>query len=702
VNFSSALCLLAALISGALAVMVLFGRQHSFARWCFAAGMMVLALESAINAFSFQKLSADAVQWWQTLAMIVKSFLPGIWLCFSLSYSRGNYPEFLRRWRVMLVAAFALPLASFFLFRGELVNVVPQQSNEWWLGFTGPVKALNALLLFAALLVLTNLEKTFRAAVGTMQWRIKFLVLGVGVIFGARIYTRCQALLFSGHALELLNVEAGALLIGCAMIAIGYRRSGFGAIDVYPSRAVLHTSFTVLLAGAYLFFVGILAQIVARSGGSSTFQAQAFVVLLGVALLAVILLSDRFRQSSQRFISRHFQRPEHDFREVWTLFTRSVSSVLDQVGVSSAAAKLLSTTFNALSVSVWLFDEKTERLTLAASTAQVPSNATDFNGGIEISSRQLDSRPNTSRPFELEKARENWADPLKRVTAGHFREGGNRLCIPLLLRDRWLGVVILADRVSAVPYTAEEIDLLQCVGDQLATSLLNVQLTAEILQGKELEAFRTMSTFFVHDLKNAASTLTLTLENLPVHFDDPNFREDALRGIAKTVTRINQLIERLGILRQKLAVDAVEIDLNSLVEQTLQDMITIPEVELQKELHPVPKLVADREQLQSVLTNLLLNARDAVLPKGRVSVQTGTRNGWAMLAVADNGCGMSAAFVRDSLFRPFKTTKKNGLGIGMFQSKMIVEAHGGNIQVETESGAGTTFRVLLPLNSKAE
>jgi putative PEP-CTERM system histidine kinase len=230
--------------------------------------------------------------------------------------------------------------------------------------------------------------------------------------------------------------------------------------------------------------------------------------------------------------------------------------------------------------------------------------------------------------------------------------------------------------------------------------VLNVRLTAEILQGRELEAFRTMSTFFVHDLKNAASTLTLTLENLPVHFDDPAFRADALRGIGKTVSRINQLIDRLGILRRKLAVDAVALDLNSLVEQTLQDIAPTPEVELEKELHPVPQLVADREQLHSVFTNLLLNARDAVLPRGRVSIRTGTHNGWAVVTVADNGCGMTPAFVRDSLFRPFKTTKKNGLGIGMFQSKMIVEAHGGNIQVESETGAGTTFRVLLPLQAR--
>ena len=67
------------------------------------------------------------------------------------------------------------------------------------------------------------------------------------------------------------------------------------------------------------------------------------------------------------------------------------------------------------------------------------------------------------------------------------------------------------------------------------------------------------------------------------------------------------------------------------------------------------------------------------------------------LFVADNGCGMDGEFLSRSLFRPFQSTKKNGFGIGMFQSRMIVEAHGGRIDVQSQVGKGTTFRVLLPL-----
>jgi signal transduction histidine kinase len=137
-------------------------------------------------------------------------------------------------------------------------------------------------------------------------------------------------------------------------------------------------------------------------------------------------------------------------------------------------------------------------------------------------------------------------------------------------------------------------------------------------------------------------------------------------------------LRRLSVLRNKLELKPTEADLNQLVVDTLKDLNDMPGIEVVKELHPLPKVVVDREQLQSVVTNLLLNARDAVGSGGQIRIKTAEYEGRAMLSVADNGCGMSQDFLRDSLFRPFQTTKKKGMGFGMFQSKMIVEAHRGD------------------------
>jgi signal transduction histidine kinase len=99
-----------------------------------------------------------------------------------------------------------------------------------------------------------------------------------------------------------------------------------------------------------------------------------------------------------------------------------------------------------------------------------------------------------------------------------------------------------------------------------------------------------------------------------------------------------------------------------------------------------------------VLTNLILNASEAVGDDGKIRVTTCANNGWVALSVSDNGCGMSNEYMDQWLFKPFKTTKKRGTGIGLFQSKMIVEAHNGLIEVESREGKGSTFKVLLPLN----
>ena len=278
-----------------------------------------------------------------------------------------------------------------------------------------------------------------------------------------------------------------------------------------------------------------------------------------------------------------------------------------------------------------------------------------------------------------------------------FPNGGNRWCIPLRSGEQCLGALVLADRVSGADYTGEQLQLLRCIASQVASLLLNLRLANELARSREMEAFQTMSAFFVHDLKNAAASLNLMLKNLPVHFDDPAFREDALRGIGNTARRIDEMIGRLTALRQRPDFKPVETDFNQIVSQALDNLDGMQHVELTRELQPLPRVLVDREQIQCVVTNLLLNARDALGPGGRIRVSTEDLGDRIVLSVADNGCGMSAAFLKDSLFRPFQSTKKSGLGIGMFQSRMIVETHRGTIRVESETGKGSTFQVSLPV-----
>jgi signal transduction histidine kinase len=145
----------------------------------------------------------------------------------------------------------------------------------------------------------------------------------------------------------------------------------------------------------------------------------------------------------------------------------------------------------------------------------------------------------------------------------------------------------------------------------------------------------------------------------------------------------------------------VESDLNDTVTQAVAGLESGDGPALVKELQPLPRLRFDPEQIQKVVTNLVLNAIEAMPGGGKVRLATARSGAMVVLSVTDDGCGMSAEFVNRSLFRPFQTTKKTGLGIGMFQSRMIVEAHGGKITVASSPGSGTTFQVFLPMPTEA-
>jgi signal transduction histidine kinase len=166
------------------------------------------------------------------------------------------------------------------------------------------------------------------------------------------------------------------------------------------------------------------------------------------------------------------------------------------------------------------------------------------------------------------------------------------------------------------------------------------------------------------------------------------------------VNKVNSLCGHLSMLSQKIELKKVETDLSELIASSLSCLNGRNTVSIFEDLQPLPRLMIDPEQVQKVFTNLILNANEALGNGGEIRVGTRKSDGWAIVSVRDNGCGMTKEFIEKSLFRPFKTTKKQGMGIGLFQSKMIVEAHQGRIEVESEEGRGTTFRVFLPLAGK--
>ena len=699
---SSVLSYAAAYCSLIIAAAVLLRDRSSFVHRVFAAGMVVFAGEEILRGVSYGAVLPEDVIYWQKRLIVFSLLLPGVWLAFSVGYARVNSQRLLSTWKWVLLTATTGPLLFIAIFRKSIFtgSIFLQDAARWSISLGWSGRALQFFFLIASVLILFNLERTVRSSTGRMRWQIKFMALGVGGLFALRIYLASQSLLFAALDTGLGPINAVALIAANLLFAASLFRGSSLNVDIYLSRTAIQNSLTLILAGMYLVTVGVLARLARYvSPAGSSLPVDAFFVFLALTALGVLLLSNRLRLKIRVFVTRHFRRPVYDYRSVWMGLTQRTTSLVDVHELSTAVSRSVCDLLEILSVSVWLVDESQRRLTLTGSTAVSGARAKEIEKAGTSAPAFIAFLRNQSGYVDLDTKDFAWPKEIMRAGADFFGEFQMRYAVGLHAGGDLVGVITLNDdRVGREPLSAEDLLLLETIADQLAASLLNLKLFAQLRQAKEVEAFQAVSTFFVHDLKNLASRLSLTMQNLPANFDNPDFRADALRVISRSLSKIDEMCNRLAILKQNVELNVAECDLNSLVACTLDEFKSNLKVELEHDLPPVPRVLMDSEQIHKVLTNLILNANEAINGHGRIQVSLIHEEKTVGFAVRDNGCGMSEEFIEKSLFRPFQTTKKKGLGIGLFHSKQIVEAHHGRIDVNSTVGDGTEFRVLLPIS----
>jgi putative PEP-CTERM system histidine kinase len=271
----------------------------------------------------------------------------------------------------------------------------------------------------------------------------------------------------------------------------------------------------------------------------------------------------------------------------------------------------------------------------------------------------------------------------------------------LIANDRLIGFIIVDPDITGKEYEQNDYDLLRAVGKQIAHQILNINLMDDLSNSKKLEGFHEMSVFVVHEIKNLSMTLSLMIPNVETHFDKPEFRKDALKTLNQIVVKLNDFTSRLSGFSRIFNLEKAKVDINGLITGTIATLNGVINANMTQQLEPLlPLLEIDQTQIKEVLINLLMNAHNAVGLNGKIHITTLSEDGCVILSVSDNGGGMTEDFIKDKLFKPFKTTKPQGLGIGLFHSKKIIEAHGGSIDVQSEKGKGATFQIRLPVKSE--
>lgn len=273
------------------------------------------------------------------------------------------------------------------------------------------------------------------------------------------------------------------------------------------------------------------------------------------------------------------------------------------------------------------------------------------------------------------------------------------MCAPLKTKNELLGAMAVESPMSGKDFTEADLELFSTFANEAALALENAFLTENLLESRELDSFNRITSIIIHDLKGSISALSLLLHNVEKNYDDPDFRADLMATIADTVKKTEGLVARLTSRPHLLELRSELVNplLQRLVEKL--DLRKLPEVELIEEYSELPKMMIDEKNMERVFLDLILNALEAMPNGGKLTIVTKKTKKplAAVVEITDTGQGMTKEFINHNLFKPFRTTKRKGLGLALFSCKEIVSLHGGKIEVKSQPNRGTSFVVKLPI-----
>lgn len=542
-----------------------------------------------------------------------------------------------------------------------------------------------------AVIGISLIEQLYRNLAHNAMYALKHLLLGAGLIFAFDFYLYSNAMLFKAMDRELWEARGFVSLFAVPLLALSAARNREWSPNIFISRdIVLHTT-AVIGSGLYLLLVAAAGYYLQEYGGSWGRIARIAFFTLGVIFLVTVLFSVQLRRKLRVFLGKHFYRNKYDYRREWLALTGALNGTDSDSGSYETAIRVLAQLVDARSGLLWLRDEHGDYRNPASwQTGRLnrvePADSSLLqllrDRGYVVNLLEVTTRPDEYGGLELPE----WVAEIEK----------GWLIVPLPGAGTLLGFVVLANPLVSREVNWEDRDLLKTAAHQVAGHLAVVMTSEALAQAKQFEVFNRLSSYMVHDLKNIAAGLEMIAKNAVRHRDNPAFLVDAFDSVSVAATDIKRLLEQL---RSKHAVPGKMsvIDVPALLQGVVKRRSVsspVPVLELAAEGCVV---TADQRRLENVLVHLVENAQQATTATGQVSIGLQIQGPVCVIEISDDGHGMDADFIRDRLFKPFDTTKGNaGMGIGMYESREFIRELGGEIQVHSVPGEGTTISLHLP------
>ena len=592
-------------------------------------------------------------------------------------------------WRGMAAAAIVL-MGAVFLYPEKVMQENAQGEVVF---FRAAGLAIWSVILLSLVVGLSQIEQIFRATRDPIRYQLKFVCIGLGGLAGMGIAQASQMLLLPVWNPLFVWVSGITTFISLLLIGFGLARWRIHDLRqrVQVSQQALYTSFTFLIVGGYLLLVGLVTKVLQETGWEITEALSVLVLFLAGMFLVLVVVSRQVRLGLRQFVARHFFRSKYDYRQKWLEVTEQFSACADTQELWDRYLEWLGHTFAAPRISIWTrfaVDEQFHQIRTINTEPPPPPIPGTHPLLLELI--------NHDGPILLN----NYG--LKAEELGEFGASTQaHLCVPIVKgAGDLLGFCTLSRDEHSREYDHDDCDLLRVMAHHVAMLLLQFQLQEERSLSAKWEAVHRFSGFYMHDLKNLAGSLSLLVQNAERYGHDPDFQASAMRTVKSSTQRILDLIGKLARHTKDPTLPHADpltsLDLNELVRDVLQGINGSGcQVAFHAGKH-LPCLRLQPDAIKQVLLNVLLNARQAMGEQGTLDISTTCSGADVVVEVTDTGPGMSSEQL-EHLFEPFRSSKKTGLGVGLYQCKRIVEEHRGRLRVESHLGKGTKIMVVFPV-----
>lgn len=627
-----------------------------------------------------------------------------IWFSLALRLSQatgGMHDGFRRRFVFeVLFGASILTMVGYFLAFHSCVDMADASLS---FHMYGTLYFTTVMSLLVVLYAAWRLEEFWRPLDGARRWEYKFLIVGCYLVCGALAWSSSLRLTYLTIHPRHLHLLAALLFLGWALMAYAVFHHRLLNRKIFVSRKVVYAFVVPSVLAAYLLGFGIVTLLMRTFGLEMSFVLKWLFLALGLVGVGLFAFSGKVRRRIHFFISTHFYINKYEYRDEWLALSQQLQGAMNEKDVIKALREVLAESLYTSEIFIWLAGSSASR------EYKLLSSREDSDIAGQGSTLDADDplvvylQGHGVFYIHEEEPDEAWLK-VKKGKESFFTALNITLVTPLSIGNQLTGLIGLGPEYTGGQYGHDDFDLLTALGCQTASALLAVRMAEELALAREQQAWHRLSAFVLHDIKNAATMLSLLQANAPEHIHEPEFQQDMLELVDDALRRMGRVEKRLGALKDQITPDWQDIELGSFMHECMSRIKKkLPSMQVTIDRSDEILLKSDPELLSSVLENLLLNAYEAGGEGVVVRVRIG-RNDAAQAGVEifDNGPGIAADLLPDGLFEPFKTSKEGGSGIGLWQVKRVVTNLGGTISAGNNPDGGAHFVITLPLNPGVE